>query len=95
MAGRTSRSRESKPGDLPIQWSTNTSLLVSRPGDLPAKIFRIDVATGRRELVRQLTPLDPAGVFSIDPILMTRDGKAYVYSYRRHISELYFVEGLK
>jgi hypothetical protein len=82
-------------GELPIQWSTNTSLFVSRPGDLPAKVFRIDLTTGRRELVKQVTPLDPAGVFSIDPILMTRDGKAYVYSYRRHLSELYFVEGLK
>jgi len=82
-------------GELPIQWNTNTSLFVSRPGDLPAKVFRIDLTTGRRELVKQITPLDPAGVFSIDPILMTRDGKTYVYSYRRLLSELYLVEGLK
>jgi hypothetical protein len=85
----------SEEGERPIQWSTNTSLLVTRPGDLPARVFKIDLTSGRRELVKQITPLDPAGVFSIDPILMTRDGKAYVYSYRRHISELYFVEGLK
>ena len=95
MAGRSGAIPGIDVGELPIQWSTNTSLYVSRPGDLPAKVFRIDLATGKRELVRQVTPLDPAGVFSIDPILMTRDGKAYVYSYRRHLSELYFVEGLK
>ncbi len=82
-------------GEVPVRWSTNTSLFVSRPGDLPAKVFRLDLATGRRELVRQLTPLDPAGVFSIDPILMTPDGKSYVYSYRRLLSDLYLVEGLR
>ncbi len=84
------------PGELPVRWSSVTSLLVtSRPGELPAKIFRIDIASGRRELVKQLTPLDPAGVFSIDPVRITPDGKAYVYSYRRLLSELYLVEGLK
>ncbi|MEP6995629.1 MAG: protein kinase [Acidobacteriota bacterium] len=82
-------------GELPIQWSTNTSLFVSRPGDVPAGIFRIDLTAGSRELVRQLDPLDPAGVFSIDPIRMTPDGKSYVYSYRRLLSDLYLVEGLK
>ena len=82
-------------GELPIQWSTNTSLFVSRPGDVPARIFRIDLTAGKRELVRQLNPLDPAGVFSIDPIRMTPDGKSYVYSYRRLLSDLYLVEGLK
>ena len=62
---------------------------------LPAKIFRVDAVTGRRELVRQLTPLDPAGVLSIDPVRMTSDGKSYVYSYRRLLSDLYLVEGLR
>jgi Tol biopolymer transport system component len=82
-------------GELPLAWGTPTSLfVVSRPGLLPAKIFRVDVSTGKRELVRQLTPLDPAGVFSIDPIRMTPDGKSYVYSYRRLLSDLYLVEGL-
>jgi tRNA A-37 threonylcarbamoyl transferase component Bud32/WD40 repeat protein len=84
------------PGELPIRWSTATSLFVaSRPGELPSRIFRVDLATGRRELWKQLTTLDPAGVFSIDPILMTPDGKAHVYSYRRLLSDLYLVVGLR
>ncbi len=83
-------------GELPVRWSGATSLfVVSRPGELPATISRLDLATGRRELWKQLTPLDPAGVFSIDPVLITPDGKAYVYSYRRMLSELYLVEGLR
>jgi hypothetical protein len=34
-------------------------------------------------------------VFGIDPIHLTRDGKAYVYSYRRLLTDLYLVEGLR
>ncbi len=40
-------------------------------------------------------PADPAGVNSLAPILHTPDGKSYVYSYRRELSELYLVDGLK
>jgi len=83
------------PGELPVEWSTASSLfVVSRPGELPTRIFRADLSTGRREPVKQLTPLDPAGVFSIDPVRMTPDGRSYVYSYRRLLADLYLVEGL-
>lgn len=51
---------------------------LSGKGDLA--IFRVNVRTGQRELARQLTPLDAAGVSAIDLIRMTADGKAYVYS---------------
>ena len=40
-------------------------------------------------------PSDPAGVNIILPILLTPDGKSYVYGYRRMLSDLYLVEGLK
>jgi hypothetical protein len=31
----------------------------------------------------------------INPVLLTPDAKAYVYSYRRILSDLYLVEGLR
>jgi hypothetical protein len=40
-------------------------------------------------------PPDPAGVEYVGPVLPTPDGKAYVYGYRRLLSDLYLVEGLK
>ncbi len=84
------------PGELPVRFGSNGGLfIVSRPGMLPVEIFRLDVASGRREPWKQLTPLDPAGVFSIDPVRLSADGKSYVYSYRRLLSELYLVDGLK
>jgi hypothetical protein len=34
-------------------------------------------------------------VLLIGPIVMTPDGKSYVYSYRRTLDELFLVEGLR
>lgn len=40
-------------------------------------------------------PPDKAGVSSIIEFQITPDGKSYVYSYTRLISQLYLVRGLK
>src|SRR5262249_6441961 len=83
-------------GEVPIQWSADGgAVFVARLQRLPAKIFRLDLATGARAPWKEITPSDPAGVFGIDPIRLTPDGKAYVYSYRRLLSDLYLMEGLK
>jgi hypothetical protein len=64
------------PGEEPINWSTDSrSLYIHQPGELPAKIYRLEIATGQRELWKQLMPSDPAGVGLIGPILMSSDGK--------------------
>ena len=85
-----------RAGEFPIRWSTDPNVVfVCGWGELPLQIFRLNVQTGKRELSRQLMPLDPAGVSSIDPVRLSADGKAYVYSYRRLLSELFVVEGLK
>ena len=83
-------------GEQPINWSAdNRGLYVYRPGELPARVFRLEVASGQRTLWRQLTPSDPAGVETIGPILITPDGKSCVFGYHRTLSDLYLVEGLK
>jgi hypothetical protein len=62
---------------------------------MPARVFRLDLGTGRRELWKQIMPADRTGVIDIRGILPTPDGRAYAYSYLRILSELYVVEGLK
>jgi hypothetical protein len=54
----------------------------------------VDVATGRRELWRELGPSDRGGILGIRPLL-TRDAKAYVYTYNRLLSDLFEVRGLR
>jgi hypothetical protein len=68
---------------------------VYKRAELPAKVYRVDLATGRKEFWKEFMPADPAGVNNLAPILRTPDGKSYVYSYRRELSELYLVDGLK
>jgi len=83
-------------GELPIAWSSDgRALYIYRGGELPAKVYRLDIDTGARTLWRQLMPPDPAGVEYVGPILPTPDGKAYVYGYRRLLSDLYLVDGLQ
>jgi len=83
-------------GEEPIEWTADgRSLYIYRPGDLPARVYQLDLATGARTLWRQLMPSDPAGVERIGPIRMTPDGKTYVYGYHRTLADLYLVEGLK
>lgn len=50
--------------------------------------------TGRREIWKELEPADPAGVTYVRPYL-TRDGRAYVYTCYRYLSDLYLVTGLR
>ncbi len=84
------------PEDTPTTWSADGRFLyVYRRRDLPAKVYRLDIATGRKELWRELMPFDAAGVRSISPPLVTPDGKSYAYAYIRTLSDLYLVEGLK
>jgi Tol biopolymer transport system component len=84
------------PGEQPITFSTDGgSLYIYQPGELPAKVERLDLHTGQRTLWKQLMPTDPAGVETIGPILMTPDAKTCVFGYHRMLADLYLVEGLK
>jgi len=84
------------PGEQPITFSADgSSLYIYQPGELPAKVDRLDLRTGQRTLWRQLMPSDPAGVETIGPILMTPDAKTCVFGYHRMLADLYLVEGLQ
>ncbi len=83
-------------GEVPVGWTEDSKeLYVYRPSETPAKVYRLNIESGQRTLWKQLMPPDPAGVEYVGPILPTPDGKAYVYGYRRMLSDLYVVDGLK
>jgi eukaryotic-like serine/threonine-protein kinase len=83
-------------GEAPIAWSDDgRSLYVYRLGEVPATVNRLDLATGRKQLWKQLVPPDVSGVTDISSVLITPDGKNYVYEYGRTLSDLYLVNDLK
>jgi hypothetical protein len=96
-AGGASRTLPgTEPGDRPVDWAPDgRSLWVFRRGEVPARVFTVDVQTGRRALWKTLMPPDAAGVYSVDQVRVTPSGNAYFYSYRRTLSELYEVRGLR
>jgi eukaryotic-like serine/threonine-protein kinase len=86
----------SEPDDRPVGFSADGQhLWVFQRGEVPARVFRVDILSGRRELSRSLSPLDPAGVYSILNFKITPSGNAYFYSYAGVLSQLYLVRGLK
>jgi hypothetical protein len=62
---------------------------------VPARVYRFDVATGKKTAHKQIIPVDTTGVSTIGPIQVTPDGKTYVYGFHRTLGDLYLVEGLK
>jgi eukaryotic-like serine/threonine-protein kinase len=83
-------------GDIPINWSQDGRFIyLCRSGEVPAKVYRVDVAAGKKNVWKEIAPLDPTGVSTIGPILMTPDGKTYIYGFHRTLGDLYLVEGLK
>jgi hypothetical protein len=84
------------PGERLAGWSGDGLFLyVFRLGELPAKVSRVEIATGKRELWKTLMPADAAGISSITRICPTPDGKSYAYTYFRTLSDLYLVDGMK
>lgn len=78
-------------GESPVGWSEDgQAIYVSRSDYLPVKVYRIDRTTGKRELVRELAPVEPAGVIpDISSVFATPNGSTLVYSYFRLQSDLY------
>ena len=82
-------------GDHLLAWSEDgRSLLVTRDG-IPLRIERFELATGRKELWKTLTPPDAAGSYYMGPVLVTRNGRFWAYSVNRTtLSELWQLTGL-
>jgi Tol biopolymer transport system component len=81
-------------GDEPIQWSEDGRFLyVHRYLGIPNKVWVLDPASGKKRPWLEIKPGEP--VLGFEVLLMTRDGKSYVYGAQRVLSELYLIEGLR
>ena len=84
-------------GDTPLRWSADGKRLFlrARGAGLPARVVRLDPVSGGREPWMELQPADPAGVVGVGTIVLTPDGRTYVYEYLRALSDLYLVRGMR
>ncbi|HTS08873.1 MAG TPA: protein kinase [Candidatus Eisenbacteria bacterium] len=78
-----------------VQWADDgNSLYCYRPGEFPSQVYRVEIATGKAEVVKELKPGVTAGVVMVAPIVVSRDGKYFAYSYNQTLSALYLISGL-
>jgi hypothetical protein len=88
------------PGTMPdeqvIRWSLDgRSVLIYRHGIVPARVERLELATGKRTLVRQLAPPSQAGVLDILSVAFDDDEQSYAYTYNRYLCRLASLRGVR
>jgi serine/threonine protein kinase len=82
-------------GFIPLQWSEDSSSVYGyRPGQVPTKVYKVNLVTGEKTVVQELQPETTTGVVSIAPVVVTRDGSRFAYSYYQVFSRLYVISGL-
>ena len=78
--------------DSIVGWdATGRAVFAQQRGEVPIKIYKVDLATGKRDLFKQINPPDLAGI-SYDGFFMSRDGNAYVYYLQRDLCTLFLAE---
>ncbi len=84
-------------GSQPIRWSADGRYLFLRGprAELPVRVWRFDTTTRTVERWLELGPADVAGVTNVSDVLLSADGRHYIYHYQRTLSDLYAVEGLR
>jgi hypothetical protein len=67
------------------------------PGEtsFPARVYRVDPWTGRRQLWKEIPPLSPTTGGGIGRIQFAAEGRVCFYNHHRYSSDLVLVDGLK
>jgi hypothetical protein len=86
-----------EPNDFPLRWSADGKFLFVRPRgrSVTARVYRVEVSSGRREVWKEFAPRDQTGLIDFYLSAITPDGKTLVFNYQHTLSDLYVVEGLK
>ena len=81
--------------DRVIRWGLDgKSLHGYRPRERPLKLFKLNIATGQKEPGKEIVPADLAGIRGPINVLITPDGRGYIYAFTRSLTDLYLVTGL-
>ena len=87
------------PGLLPgenFAWTSDPKFMYASQGkQTSVKIYRLNIVTGQRQFFKEVTPVDVTGLCEVNHIILSPDGRSYIYGYTRLLSDLYLVEGLK
>ena len=87
--------------DAPLRFSADGRFLYVRAFPrgsgfrLPARIFRVDLAKGTRELWKEIAPAGASSLGGITALVIAPDAGAYAYTYGEPTATLYEVRGIQ
>ncbi len=86
-----------QPGDRPLRFASDGRWLFFRTSEreLPARVHRLDLETGRREVWKELVPGDLSGNTQLSAAAVSGDGETVLFNYGRSLADLYLADGLK
>jgi hypothetical protein len=79
----------------PLLWTDQDWLYVQHLGaytQIPTRISRFHLRTGRIEPWQEVAPADPLGVNALTKVVLSHDTRVLVFNYRRVLSELFVAE---
>jgi serine/threonine protein kinase len=81
-AAGTTALQAAPKNEVPLAWTADGAAVLSWDTTLPPRIFKTDVVTGRRELFRELRPVDTTGA-AYSWLKLSPDGRYYMQRLRR------------
>jgi eukaryotic-like serine/threonine-protein kinase len=82
-------------GFTPLRWCQGNWLLVYQAGGVPAKILRLDIATGAKAPWRELAPNYRTGFGAVGSVRVGGDCQSSAYSALYGLSDLWIADGLR
>jgi dipeptidyl aminopeptidase/acylaminoacyl peptidase len=82
-------------GSAPLRWCPGDSLMVYHSGDVPAKVLRVDLETGKQTLWKEFSPAYRTGLAGIQSIRVGADCQSSAYATTYAPSELWIADGLR
>jgi Tol biopolymer transport system component len=82
------------PQDVAIEWTADgRALFVARYGELPWRVRRHEIASGRETPWTEIAPTQLAGA-RLSQVFLTPDGRYWAHSYSRMLVDLYEASGV-
>ena len=84
------------PGETPGAWTADGKFLyLVEAAEAGTTVTRLELASGRRQFWKEI-PVPPTDAETkSEQVILTPDGQSLAFSYSRHLSDLYLVQGLK